>query len=35
MILDEIAAKLDELGYPMGKEIPGDLAVLLKKKFSN
>lgn len=33
--LDEIAAKLDELGYPMGKEIPGDLAVLLKKKFSN
>lgn len=33
--LDEITAKLDELGYPIGKEIPEDLVALLKKKFSN
>ena len=33
--LDEITAKLEELGYPVGKEIPDDLARLLKKKFSN
>ncbi|WP_300918804.1 DNA-directed RNA polymerase subunit alpha, partial [Helicobacter rodentium] len=33
--LDEITAKLEELGYPVGKEIPEDLMSLLKKKFSN
>ncbi|MDE5926031.1 MAG: DNA-directed RNA polymerase subunit alpha [Helicobacter sp.] len=33
--LDEITTKLDELGYPVGKEIPEDLVALLKKKFSN
>lgn len=33
--LDEITVKLEELGYPIGKEIPEDLIVLLKKKFSN
>ena len=33
--LDEITAKLEELGYPVGKEIPEDLMNLLKKKFSN
>ncbi len=33
--LDEITTKLDELGYPIGKEIPEDLVALLKKKFSN
>lgn len=33
--LDEITAKLEELGYPIGKAIAEDLATLLKKKFSN
>lgn len=33
--LDEITAKLEELGYPIGKEIAEDLATLLRKKFSN
>ncbi|WP_300761123.1 DNA-directed RNA polymerase subunit alpha [Helicobacter sp. UBA3407] len=33
--LDEITTKLDELGYPVGKEIPEDLVALLKKKFFN
>ncbi len=33
--LDEITAKLEELGYPIGKELPDDLLVLLKKKFSS
>ncbi|WP_297809516.1 DNA-directed RNA polymerase subunit alpha [uncultured Helicobacter sp.] len=33
--LDEITVKLEELGYPIGKEIPEDLIALLKKKFSN
>lgn len=31
--LDEITIKLEELGYPIGKEIGEDLALLLKKKF--
>lgn len=33
--LDEITAKLDELGYPIDKDIPDDLMQLLKKKFSS
>ena len=33
--LDEITAKLDELGYPVNREIPEDLLQILKKKFSN
>ncbi|MCI7047325.1 DNA-directed RNA polymerase subunit alpha [Helicobacter sp.] len=33
--LDEITAKLDELGYPVGREISEDLMQILKKKFSN
>ncbi|MCI5969202.1 DNA-directed RNA polymerase subunit alpha [Helicobacter sp.] len=33
--LDEITAKLEELGYPIGKAIAEDLTALLKKKFSN
>ncbi|TLD86027.1 DNA-directed RNA polymerase subunit alpha [Helicobacter sp. MIT 05-5294] len=33
--LDEITAKLEELGYPIGKGLPEDLIALLKKKFSN
>lgn len=31
--LDEITAKLDELGYPVGRELPADLHAALKKKF--
>ncbi|CAM2784405.1 DNA-directed RNA polymerase subunit alpha [Helicobacter burdigaliensis] len=31
--LDEVTAKLEELGYPVSKEIPEDLAAILKKKF--
>ncbi|EES89315.1 DNA-directed RNA polymerase subunit alpha [Helicobacter canadensis] len=33
--LDEITAKLDELGYPVNREISEDLMQILKKKFSN
>lgn len=33
--LDEITAKLEELGYPVDKEISKDLLAFLKKKFSN
>ncbi|AWI33384.1 DNA-directed RNA polymerase subunit alpha [Helicobacter apodemus] len=33
--LDEITMKLDELGYPVNKPISKDLALRLKKKFSN
>ncbi|WP_104721890.1 DNA-directed RNA polymerase subunit alpha [Helicobacter mesocricetorum] len=33
--LDEITMKLDELGYPVNKPVSKDLAIRLKKKFSN
>lgn len=32
---DEIIAKLEEVGYPMGKSISDELATLFKKKISN